>query len=243
MVMPPCGTFDYFATVTGARSSQQRTWTFGATLRQQVTPRGDKLVDGRLVGYSPLVELSRGKVALRARHRANAQVLTASFDVHCGLMSALRCHDRLHLVRSSTGDLAVSVVRDGRLVLAFGALTLLTLGKNVSVRPSRSAHAELDGELGFPPHHAAGRGWQLWDRRAAVADVYIDGATKTLAVGERVDLMGYHVWVGRGRELACAGALESLAVSDDAACPAEVAVESARLVARVGALGLVSWPD
>jgi hypothetical protein len=55
--------------------------------------------------------------------------------------------------------------------------------------------------------------------------------------------MGYHVWVGRGRERACAGALESLAVSDDCACPAEVAVESAKLVSRVGALGLVSWPE
>src|SRR5215470_17242926 len=164
MVMPPCGTFDYVATVTGCRS--QRIWTFTSCLLEQLRPTGDPLVDHRLVGYSPLVELSRGKVTLRALHRRNAQVVAATFDVHCGLMSVLQCHDRLHLVRARTGDLAMSIVRDDRLVLAFGAVTLLRLGGNAWVHAARSPSA---------------------------ADIYLDGATKTLAAGERVDLMGYHV--------------------------------------------------
>jgi hypothetical protein len=205
MVMPPCGTFDYLATVASCRSLQ-RTWTFGSGPLEQLRPTGDRRLDSRLVGYSPLVELSRGKLTLRALHRSNAQVLAASFEVHCSLMSVLRCHDRLHLVRANTGDLAVSVVRDDRLVLAFGAVTRLQLGSNASVS-------------------VADRGG---------VDIYIGGATKTLTAGERVDLMGYHLWVG---------SLESVAISDDDVCPAEVAVQSAKLVARPGALGLVSWPD
>src|SRR5262245_49682973 len=106
MAMPLCGTFDYVATIPSSHSCSQPTWSFGASLREQVQPRGDKLVDHRLVGYSPLVELSRGRVTLRAARRASAQVLAASFEVDDGFMSVLRCHDKLQLVRGATGDLA-----------------------------------------------------------------------------------------------------------------------------------------
>ena len=244
MVMPPCATFDYVATVPSSWSCRQRNWSFGASLREQLVPRGDKKVDHRLVGYSPLVELSRGKVALHAARRCCAQVVAAQFDVDDALMSVLRCQDRLHLVRAASGDLAVSVVRGGRLVLAFGALTQVRLGDHVSVRAVRRHGVETERqELGFTPRHAQRNGWHLWDRPGAVVEVYVDGDTRGLSVAESAEVMGHHVWVGRGVEGGCPGSLESMAVSNDSLCPRDVAVHSAQLVGRVGALGLTAWPE
>ncbi|HMK10102.1 MAG TPA: hypothetical protein VK461_00825 [Acidimicrobiales bacterium] len=232
------------ATVPSSWSCRQRNWSFGASLREQLVPHGDRKVDSRLVGYSPLVELSRGRVALHAARRCHAQVVAAQFDVDDTFMSVLRCQDRLHLVRAASGDLAVSVLREGRLVMAFGALTQVRLGDHVSVRAVRRHGVETERqELGFTPRQARRNGWQLWDRPGAVVEVFVDGDTRGLSVGESADLMRHHVWVGRGVECGCPGTLESMAVSNDALCPKDVAMHSAQLVGRVGALGLTAWPD
>jgi len=130
MVMPPCGTFDYVATLCSER--RDGLVSVEARMREEVAPRGKPLTDNRLVGYAPRLEISSGRVVLTAKAREFSQVAQASFEIDADLVTLLRPEDRLHLVRTATADLAVSVLRRGDVVLAFGAITQVPLGDAVS---------------------------------------------------------------------------------------------------------------
>jgi hypothetical protein len=137
MAIARCGTFDYVAMVPES-GEDHAPWN--VRLRTPLERTGDARMDGRLVGHSPTLEILddritpsvrmspltgnvgprvlRSRLTLTAATRDYAEVESASFHVDRALTMALRPHDMLHMARTACGGLALSIVRDDRLVAA-----------------------------------------------------------------------------------------------------------------------------
>lgn len=74
----------------------------------------------------------RSRFLLTATRRDGASVSSAAFHVDRGLVRHLRAGDTLHLKRTYGAGLGLSVLRDGRLVVAVGAVTCVQLGDDIT---------------------------------------------------------------------------------------------------------------
>src|SRR4051794_27333434 len=134
MMMHSSGTFDYtFIAADGPGSGTRR---LEGTVRESRT-RDDK----RLLGHAPLLvtqEYQRedwqlySLLTLTPRDQ-NATVQSFSFSVDRELIKMLREGDALHISRTPCAGLGLSVLRDGQLVAAAGAISDLPLGPDVSI--------------------------------------------------------------------------------------------------------------
>ena len=154
MVMPLCGTFSYVATVPGDHDVGGAT-EWETRLYSPIERSGDQLLDSRLVGWSPRLRISdygsiegggpvsehsqtvRPRViaslfSLCASSMEDARLQEFSFKVDRVIVSRLQQGDDIHMIRTQTADLGLSVVRDGKLLLAVGAVTAVPLGDSVS---------------------------------------------------------------------------------------------------------------
>jgi hypothetical protein len=142
--MSDAGTFDYVAVVPEAGPLAG----FQAALRAPTTLVDDELWDDRLVGYEPRIEITAHELALLATRAEHASVAGASLAVDPGLLELLRPGDQLSMLRTNSADLAVSVVRERRLVLAFGAVSFVPLGGGIRVSGSLAGAAfSVAGEV------------------------------------------------------------------------------------------------
>ena len=140
VAIPPCGTFQYVAVVP--ESEGDRT-SWNVRLCAPVELTGDDLRDDRLVGYSPTLELSdagitpdvripsngrahprvlRNRMTLTAANRSHARVASAAFHLDQAFAMVLSPRDMLFMARTGCGGLGVSIVRDGQLIAAVGAV-------------------------------------------------------------------------------------------------------------------------
>lgn len=150
--MPRSGTFDYVTIVPDRPEGNSSPWEL--RLNVPVVKTGDPMLDFRLVGLSPRLQITdispssipesapgvqqlaimRSRFTLTASpKREMASVSAASFYVDRGLASVLRPGDALHMARTACGGLGVSVIRDGELVVAVGAVTAVPLGNSLEV--------------------------------------------------------------------------------------------------------------
>ena len=151
MALPTSGTFDYVTVMpTPASDGVVRC---RARTRTPVAHTGNNLVDARLVGLSPSIEIAdagltpdpsperprvmRSSIAFTASPDDRAQVRFARFHVVRSVMGALRAGDMMHFARSHSADLAMSVLRDGRLIVAIGAVCAVPLGHDIEARYPR----------------------------------------------------------------------------------------------------------
>ena len=154
MVMSPAGTFDYQVTVPEGHPEAAFPWP----LRLRAPVGGDRhsASGRRLVGHSPALHITsagfpteraivgrtglqvpktlRSRFSLNATERTLATVACASFHVDEGVTARLRAGDVINMSRTGCGGLGISVLRDGRLVVAAGAVTRVPLGDDLSVR-------------------------------------------------------------------------------------------------------------
>ena len=111
----------------------------------------DAPVDSRLVGLTPSLRITgagltpnagwnrgrwlpsvpRARITLLAAGRTGATVASASFHLDMGLISSLQPADTVHLVRTGSGGLAISVIRGETLAAAAGAITAVPLGNDL----------------------------------------------------------------------------------------------------------------
>src|SRR6185295_16780009 len=155
MSSPPSATCRYCAVVLDDARHFSDEWRLSD--ESGVGPvTGDSLLDHRLVGLHPTLEISdagltpdtrvsphtgtvRPKVmlsrlTLRADGKNRATVATFSFCVDQALTSCLRTGDVVHIAVTSCGGLGLSIVRAGRLLAAVGAVTAVPHGELVEVR-------------------------------------------------------------------------------------------------------------
>lgn len=230
--MPLCGTFDYVGVVP-ADLKLPTEWTLEDASGASAEVLGNSFIDDRLVGLRPGLALVNDRLVLTASSRDRATVASASIPVGPSFREVLRPGDMLHICRTGTADIGMSVLRNEELVVAIGAVSRVPTGDRISV----------DGGPGltFDASRSEGKNFSKDDLRA---EVNVAGETSTLRPGERVSMGGYCISIVRCFEWGCPGRYECVAISRDDSCPHEVAIESAR---RLGVLDtdtlLTYWPE
>jgi hypothetical protein len=252
MTISPSGTFDYVAIVPDS-GADQAPWK--VRLRTPIELTGyDQRDATRLVGHSPTLEISdagmtpnvqtspltgtvsprvlRSRLTLTAATRNYAGVASVSFHVDRALMMALCPHDMLCMARTGCGELALSIMRNGQLVAAVGAVSAVPLGEFVHARTPadilREAEAlfrkhDPDFEFGHLP-----------------VEIRIGEQTRLLYGGRR-RMDSYNVFVEHGFYRGEPGTNECVAISLIGTCPDVVAIASAQLLDAPGALEMIKW--
>jgi len=240
VVMPPSGTFDYVAIAPERPLDASHPWT--VALREPLKSTGDRLHDSRLLGIAPTLEVRdagltpnagfthgvwrpevmRTRLTLRASERERSTVSAASFFVDTSLVSRVRSGDLLYMVRTPCAGLALSVVRQGRLVAAVGAVTRIPLGDNVVARIPSDLITEA--EAAFRTRDSAFELPELPIEFAVGGDTFV-------SLRSRRTLGGYHVSIQHGFYRGTPGIDESVAIADVALCPDTAANASAILLA------------
>jgi hypothetical protein len=249
MAIPLSHTFQYVAIVP-ANFPEAKPWV--ASMCEPIESLGSEPRGARLVGYSPRLEISdagltpdtplragqrvrpkvlRSQLTLRAAERNGATASAASFHVDRSLTSRLRPDDELYMARTSSGGLGLSIVRNGQLIVGVGALTLVPLGSNVSVRVPGDLVA--DAEAIFKQHDAEFRLLEL-SIEVSVGD------QRRLRFRGWIQLGGYEVFVEHGFYPGIPGQDECLAISLKGACSVTGANASAQLL-DFGDLGVNPW--
>ena len=251
MAIHPSGTFDYVAIVPEL-VEDQAPWK--VRLRTPIQLTGDDRSNTRLVGHSPTLEISdagmtpsaqtsrltgkvsprvlRSRLTLTATTRNDAGVASVSFHVDRALTMALCPHDMLCMARTGCGGLALSIIRNGQLVAAAGAVSAVPLSEDVRARTPidilREAEAvfrkhDPDFEFGHLP-----------------VEIRIGEQTRLMHGGRR-RIAPYEVWVEHGFYRGIPGTNECVAISLIGTCPEVVAISSAQLLDSPDALEIVGW--
>jgi hypothetical protein len=190
----------------------------GARNRRPIVRTGDEIDDYRLVGMKPLfsvrdAEVDRAKdprlpgvtrsaIVLTASKHDGAQVAAASCQVNKALISCLQHRDEIYLSRTMCAGLGISILRDGELLVAIGAVTTVPLG----VKGAETLRAIPD----------------CWDR--PIVGARLELTVETHTVGD------YIVSIVHGRRNGIPGFDECASICRADACPEVAARTSAMLL-------------
>jgi hypothetical protein len=239
LAIPPSGTFHYVATVTDPLGEGRASWP--VLLAETIQTTGNVLCDSRLVGLAPTLEIAdagttpnpgftdgvwrpqvtRSRLTLRASKRSGSSVSAASFYLETRLVSRLMPHDCLYMCRTGNGGLAVSMVRNGRLLAAAGAVTRIHLGDNILARVPGDLLAQSDAVF-----HTRDPAFQLPE---LPIEFVVGGENRIFFRGSRT-LGAYHVRMWHGYYLGLPGKSESVAIVDTQSWPDTAATDSAALL-------------
>ncbi len=179
MVISEAGTFYYQATIDGNALR-----TVQPILKAR-DPREPPTI--ALLGPTPQIVVNGDDMAIVAAGRDRASVWKASFAAGDALQRFACDGDALHLERDALGSIGISLLRDGRLVLAFGALGGVPTG-SVSVRCGPEIES-LDAE-----------GWKRFDVQARLdrwVTFAVDGEQCELRQGESACIGEYDIYLDR----------------------------------------------
>jgi hypothetical protein len=244
VVMHACGTFQYF-TVVPSEDKQSSPWP--VLLAETIDEIGSEIHDARLVGHSPRLEITdggptpnpsasrpavlRSRLTLVASAREGSTVSSASLYIDKDLMAILEPGDRLNLVRTECAGLGLSLLREGKLVFAVGAVSNVPLGDDVqSKRPQVLAQEaemvfrRIDPEFRF---------------RELPVQISIGGQSR-LAFRGWLKLGDYDIWLEHGYLLGMPGKDECAAIALKGACGAVPASATAQLL-NGSELEMVRW--
>jgi len=188
---------------------------------------------GKVIPRTGLVHprVLRSRFLLTASDQSDSHVGAASFHVDRSIASALRFGDTLNMVRTSSGGLGISVIRERQLVVAVGSVTALPLGENVE--------AQIPSDL---VEEAEALFWQrdpTFEMNELPVELCIDGSRHLFYGGTR-RINGYEVWTVHGHLRGMPGTDECLAISRIGACSPNGANTSAMLLVS-GGLELFPW--
>lgn len=125
----PAGTFEYEAEFTTDSFRDSEIVLYGSDA-------SGRNID-RLAGHNPMIRFWRDRIVLVSSERSNSGVRNVSFAIGDAVPLSARPGDRLYLKRTGAGGIALSLLRQERLVLATGAITAVPLGRDfhTSKRP------------------------------------------------------------------------------------------------------------
>ncbi len=180
------GTFEYEAEFTRESFRDSDLELYGNDLR------GGNA--GCLVGANPKIRFWRDRVVLVASAKANATVRNASFAIGDAVPLSARPGDRLYLIRTGSGQIGLSLLREERLVLAIGAVTAVPLGRDIVTRK---------------------RPKNSWDE--FIRDTWLEfrfgEAQLILRERETRETAGYHIYIEHGWEPGTPGTDECVSMS------------------------------
>lgn len=233
----PSATFSYVGTVPHLDAQASGDWRLhepggglASTIARLVgrTP-SLTVTDAGMTGevkHSPYTGIVRprallSRLTLRAVSKDDAYGRSFSFCVTQGLTRAWRPGDVLHLVRTGTGAFGLSVVRDGRLMAAAGAVSSVALGRDVSVRIPWDEVREADGVL------------RRLDPEFEFPHLPVEvrcGAGRCVCHGGRRRIGGYAVYIEHGFYRGVPGVCECVALSAIGEWPETDTISSAQLM-------------
>src|SRR5262245_53055673 len=122
MALPPSETFEYEAEFIEGAISDSDIVIRGADRR------GCK--DVLLVGHQPMIRFWDGRLILAAADsdRRNSYLRVISFPFGDAINHVAQVGDQFYIARIATGDIGLSLLRKGKLILAIGAITCVPLG-------------------------------------------------------------------------------------------------------------------
>jgi hypothetical protein len=221
MAIPFTGTFAYVFEVTEPLERARR---LAGRLRESL-----RAGERRLVGHAPVLEATEyqrepwqlfARITLSASDE-QATVRQVSFSVERGLIRVLRRGDVLHLARTASGEVGLSIIRDDYLVAAAGAITSVPLGSDIVARcpMDLAEQAEAIFRTRDPQYHL--REWPL--------ELSIAGQTRILHAGRPV-IGSYDVLVRHGFLWAIPGRSACASIEGCGVCPSSAAHTSAQLL-------------
>ena len=225
-MMPLCGTFYYAGAVPYAKDDcKSRPWKLQDESGAAPRETGDELVDNRLIGLQPVLEISDSHLLLTASGRHRATIRSATLDLDPLLIGCLESGDVLALVRTGTADIGASVVRAGDLICAVGAVTRVPLGEAIRVEGG----PKLEFSATKP-------------RKDTWLDLSYSGETLRLRACDETTIGDYRISILQCFRDGIPGRYESVAISRRSMCPHYAAVGSASLLARPNAgLQMTMW--
>lgn len=141
----PHSTCDYEATLEEVRPNET-VWS----------GRETKTAGKRLAGRAPRICIDRRRLAMTAKSPKDALYRQVRFLVGDAVFRQARPGDRLFVTHTGNSGLGVSLLRAGRLVLAFGAVGGLPLGDTVRLIVG-STHGASEEDSSFLQVSAEGR--------------------------------------------------------------------------------------
>jgi hypothetical protein len=186
----------------------------------------------RLVGDAPTVDLidfeerpgvQRTRITLTSPDAVSAQVREVSFAVDRGFATMLKPQDMVHVVRNGGGGLGISVLRQGLLVGAAGAVTSVPLGNTISVRRPIDLERQADAIFRIRDHE-----YRMWE---CPVEVITETSTHLLHRARRT-IGPYEVFVEHG----FVDHLECVALTLTGVCPDCAATLTALLLDKPDAL-------
>lgn len=246
MAMPPCGTFEYVTTVPSAAESHSFPWRL--QLAEDIEPRGDSLLDDRLLGYAPLLSVSEESTipdptderqtmtlstfTLRASSRKNARMAEAWFHIDQQLTMLLQPGDLLRLSRSGMGGIGLALQRGEKLVFAVGTILGHSLGKGIRVNLPYDAMRQA-GRFDTVPFEDQ-RGKPL----LVPLEIHVGEEMQSIFRG-KAEVGEYQVWVEGGTAYSYYDMF--LAISAKGLCDITPSIASAIVLKGLG-LGMTKWP-
>src|SRR5262245_23578227 len=242
MAIPPSGTFNYTGVVPDDPHSS-RSWRLRDESGAASSARGGSLSDNRLVGLSPSLEIVAAgltpdvrvspytgnvrpkvmlsRLILRAESKDRATVAAFAFCVDEALPKSFCCGDVLHLARTSSGGLGLSLIRGGRLIAAVGAVTEVPHGESVKVR--------FPGEVIRDAQRVFTAVDPQFEFRELPIELCVDSERRILYRG-RPRIGDYEVFVEHGFYRGLPGTDECVALSRVSDFPSTPAICSAQLL-------------
>lgn len=132
----PSGTFEYEAEFTSDSIRQSEVVLQGRSM--------NRMDSDRLVGHHPTIRFWRDRLVLIASGKGQSRLRNTSFAIGDAVPLAARAGDRLYVVRTGSGGIGLSLLREKTLVLAIGAVTSVPLGTNLKVRVRPERRGRMD---------------------------------------------------------------------------------------------------
>ena len=241
MTIPACGTFDYITVIPeGQILPNEQPWK----LRVRDESAADPSSRAQLLGEAAVLNItdggptpdpnpwrpavSRALFTLKATTR-NSTARSASFFVDQYLVRYLVPGDYLHVVRTAMGDLGVSLIRGYDLIFALGAVSSVSLGRDIHVRTPWDLIQEMaaivrtrDPQFGLSPISST--------FRELPVEISIRGCSRILYSGEFATEQ-YKVWVDHGQVPGIDSARhEAVALWDKELCARATVIGSLQLI-------------
>jgi hypothetical protein len=213
-----------------------------------------RISDDRLVGLQPLLEISDAgvtpeiksspltgtvrpnvllsRLTLRANGKDRATLAAFSLCIDRGLLRAFRPGDTLHLARTARGGLGLSLIREGRLVVAVGAVDAVPQGRTVSARCPAEAVEE------------AQRVFRKIDPEFRFSELPLElriGSERRILYRGRPRIGDYNVFLEHGSYWGIPGTDACAAISLTPGCPEVAAIASALLLECADLSAMEHW--
>ena len=210
------GTFEYEATFT------KDSFSDADIVLQGSARSGENRT--RLVGLSPKIRFWNERVVLVASEQHKAGNRNVSFPIGDAVNLVAQPDDELYLVRTGGGGIALSILRERKLILAIGAVSEVPLGEVVQMR--------------FPPEDCESSFMPQPDKWLE----FRVGSEKLKLQQREAGVIGdYHVYVERCWGYGLPGTDERVSVCVAGNPTIEIAAMRSAILMGHGDLKLVSW--